>query len=326
MRPRDSEAALGEDISTRNRMSDMQFNCSECGKGIDANQKHSGMVIRCPECGERTLVPTSTIPESPDTGTPSKTPPIHTSIRIATLCGYASACLSVCVFLMLVHSEASAWMSMYVSLIIVWVWLAGTVFSIASFWIQEIPDKRKIRLLLLNQACIIIFVTTTVAFMFREKILRVGPFLAIIGIIVFLFIRDKSLGQAEEKDQEPIETKPPIMVPAPKTENCPYCAGEILLEAIECTHCGKMLDRRGQSTPILAGPIIATTAKNRVTYILLGMFLGLLGIHNFYAGYKGRGVTQIVLTLSGIGGLIVCVWIVIELITTTADANGNIMT
>ena len=38
-------------------MTDIQFNCSECGKPVNADQKHSGSVIRCPECGERTLVP-----------------------------------------------------------------------------------------------------------------------------------------------------------------------------------------------------------------------------------------------------------------------------
>ena len=67
-------------------------------------------------------------------------------------------------------------------------------------------------------------------------------------------------------------------------------------------------------------------AKSRVVYILLAFFLGSFGIHNFYAGYVGRGVIQLVITLLlawlVVPAIVLFVWIVIEMITVTRDVNG----
>lgn len=69
--------------------------------------------------------------------------------------------------------------------------------------------------------------------------------------------------------------------------------------------------------------------KSRVAYIVLGIFLGGLGVHNFYAGYNGKGIAQLLLTVL-IGWLVlpviaVMIWVIIELCTVTTDANGNQM-
>ena len=66
--------------------------------------------------------------------------------------------------------------------------------------------------------------------------------------------------------------------------------------------------------------------KERTVYVLLGIFLGWLGIHNFYAGYSGRGVAQILMTLF-IGWLIfplliITIWNIVEVCTVKKDANG----
>ena len=37
--------------------------------------------------------------------------------------------------------------------------------------------------------------------------------------------------------------------------------------------------------------------KNGIIYVLLAFFVGTLGLHNFYAGYWGRGLSQLCLTL-----------------------------
>jgi TM2 domain-containing membrane protein YozV len=70
-------------------------------------------------------------------------------------------------------------------------------------------------------------------------------------------------------------------------------------------------------------------AKSRGVYVILGLFFGLLGIHNFYAGYFGRGVAQllIVLTLGWfvIGLVIVAFWVIMELITVKQDAAGDLL-
>ena len=69
--------------------------------------------------------------------------------------------------------------------------------------------------------------------------------------------------------------------------------------------------------------------KNRVAYVLLGLFLGFFGVHNFYAGYARRGAAQVALTLfsamlfsNGYGTLIAWVWAIVEICLTTKDADG----
>ena len=64
--------------------------------------------------------------------------------------------------------------------------------------------------------------------------------------------------------------------------------------------------------------------KSRVAYILLGLFLGGLGIHNFYAGRTGAGVAQLLITLCtcGYGGVITGIWALIEICTVNTDGRG----
>ncbi len=65
-------------------------------------------------------------------------------------------------------------------------------------------------------------------------------------------------------------------------------------------------------------------AKNKMTFILLGVFLGALGGHNFYAGYYGKAIGQIclsVLTL-GFGSPMSWIWAVIEICTVSCDSKG----
>src|SRR6266702_1049762 len=48
-----------------------------------------------------------------------------------------------------------------------------------------------------------------------------------------------------------------------------------------------------------AQPVVAYRGipKSRTTYIVLGIFLGALGVHNFYAGYTGRAIGQLCLSV-----------------------------
>ncbi len=64
--------------------------------------------------------------------------------------------------------------------------------------------------------------------------------------------------------------------------------------------------------------------RSRTTYIVLGIFLGALGIHNFYAGYTGRAVGQLclsVLTLFYLA-IISWVWAIVEICIVEKDSAG----
>ena len=69
-------------------------------------------------------------------------------------------------------------------------------------------------------------------------------------------------------------------------------------------------------------------SKNGAVYILLAGFLGVTGIHNFYAGYWGRGLIQLGLSLLSwlflfLPLIFVVFWILGEIFFQNKDAAGN---
>ena len=99
---------------------------------------------------------------------------------------------------------------------------------------------------------------------------------------------------------------------------CKECGKEINDKASVCVHCGVAV-----SSPASG----AEAGKSGLAYILLGVFLGSLGIHNFYAGYTNKAVAQLVLGLCGfltcgISSLAAYIWAIVEICTVKQDANG----
>jgi len=99
---------------------------------------------------------------------------------------------------------------------------------------------------------------------------------------------------------------------------CKQCGNEIPDAAAICMKCGVAIGNM---------PALGCSAKSRITYVVLGIFLGALGIHDFYAGYTGRAISQLLISLL-LGWLIipliaVWIWVLIELCTVTQDAQGN---
>lgn len=129
---------------------------------------------------------------------------------------------------------------------------------------------------------------------------------------------------------------PPIQ---PQKGFCPSCTAECNMDARSCPMCGADFIGGGWK-PAFSKPRPAYgakvhnnnrppqmgSAKSRGIYIILGIFLGLLGIHNFYAGRNGRGAFQLLITvLLGwvlIGLVITAIWVLIDIVTVETDGEG----
>jgi TM2 domain-containing membrane protein YozV len=101
---------------------------------------------------------------------------------------------------------------------------------------------------------------------------------------------------------------------------CTNCGGEISDRAAICVKCGVPTSPNG------IHQIAGTSTKSRVVYILLGVLLGGLGIHNFYAGYTGRAVAQLLITLFTFWLILpliaVWIWVIYEVCTVKTDGKG----
>jgi TM2 domain-containing membrane protein YozV len=65
--------------------------------------------------------------------------------------------------------------------------------------------------------------------------------------------------------------------------------------------------------------------KTRVIFVLLGIFLGVFGVHNFYAGYVKKGSIQLCVTLLSCfyGAVVSWIWAIVEICTVNKDAEGK---
>jgi TM2 domain-containing membrane protein YozV len=99
---------------------------------------------------------------------------------------------------------------------------------------------------------------------------------------------------------------------------CRECGNAMSANAAICVKCG--VPSGTGSIPGISLP------KNRVTFVLLGLFLGGLGIHNFYAGYTTKAVIQLLLSLFTwwliFPLVIVWIWVIVEICTVTEDAQS----
>jgi TM2 domain-containing membrane protein YozV len=68
----------------------------------------------------------------------------------------------------------------------------------------------------------------------------------------------------------------------------------------------------------------AAFPSSRTTFVVLGIFLGMFGAHNFYAGYTGKAVGQLCLTILSCGYLFVASWIwaIVEICIVDKDSAG----
>ena len=155
---------------------------------------------------------------------------------------------------------------------------------------------------------------------------------------------DSSLQNQEYECQGCCEKS--IAVPATE-KPCPHCGEMIKLQAKICRFCKRSLAEPSipasqmypQRNPYSQGHpyemmqpfpgqnFQQSSLKSKTSYILLGLFLGGFGVHDFYAGYTSRGVAKLcisILTL-GWGGIISGIWALIDICTVRQDAFGRPM-
>ena len=102
---------------------------------------------------------------------------------------------------------------------------------------------------------------------------------------------------------------------------CHNCGQPMAPGAAFCTACG--------AAP---APVAGPDAKSKLAAGLLGIFLGGLGVHNFYLGYTKKAVIQLLVCLLGsciaVGPAVAGVWGLVEGIMIlagkiTVDGKGN---
>lgn len=65
-------------------------------------------------------------------------------------------------------------------------------------------------------------------------------------------------------------------------------------------------------------------AKQKNTFILLGVLLGMFGAHSFYAGYKRKALIQLCITVLTLGFAtpMSWIWAIIDVFTIEEDSKG----
>ena len=76
---------------------------------------------------------------------------------------------------------------------------------------------------------------------------------------------------------------------------CSNCGAELNEEQDICLKCGVRVKNTNTNNKVDSNP----NAKSKMAAGLLGIFLGQFGVHNFYLGYTGKAVAQLLLTIFG---------------------------
>lgn len=99
---------------------------------------------------------------------------------------------------------------------------------------------------------------------------------------------------------------------------CVHCGVEVGGGTAFCPNCGARTDPRIGHC-VRCGVALAQYApmsqrKSKVAAVLFGIFLGCFGVHNFYLGYIGKGIAQLLITLLSFGLLawVSAIWSLIE--------------
>lgn len=85
---------------------------------------------------------------------------------------------------------------------------------------------------------------------------------------------------------------------------CSNCAAPLVPGAAVCTNCGVATNNQD----------MVQSDKSKMAAGLLGIFLGGLGVHNFYLGFTGKAVAQLLISVLSCGTLaaVSAIWGLVE--------------
>lgn len=112
---------------------------------------------------------------------------------------------------------------------------------------------------------------------------------------------------------------------------CQNCGKELPKEAKFCQYCGHGVNGASntQAQNVQVVQIIKPKEpKNKTLAIVLLLFLGLLGVHDFYLEAYGRGATKVLITIFlgwffGIGLVINGIWCLVDLFAICSNNGYN---
>lgn len=111
---------------------------------------------------------------------------------------------------------------------------------------------------------------------------------------------------------------------------CTNCGQSVEENMNNCPNCGASINSANSNTNNNTNVNNSTEGKSKIAAGLLGILLGAFGVHNFYLGYTGKAVAQLLITIlscgalsfvSGVWGLVEGIMILTGSINT--DAEGN---
>lgn len=125
---------------------------------------------------------------------------------------------------------------------------------------------------------------------------------------------------------------------------CEYCENEVPFGVNRCPSCGASVSMASAIDVATASTMKAAAVadnitrrmenfqfdepvglKNKWCFILLGVFFGAFGIHNFYTGYISRGFVKLLLTV--FSGMMLAwvswIWAIVEVCTVRRDSDGR---
>ena len=119
---------------------------------------------------------------------------------------------------------------------------------------------------------------------------------------------------------------------------CEYCDNPVPNGVNRCPSCGAPISCHSAKDDVVdvvnmlrvsdqtesRNSYLLADQKNRLAYIISAVFLGEFGIHNFYAGYIGRGIAQLLISVLSFGILfwVSWIWALIEAAVIQKDAKG----